>query len=152
MTGAALVCGSAYALAIAVPLPERVDKADFIGVVEIRSVWRSNVPEPPEGEPLPLSIHLQNADAAVVEVIKGDRIPSHVIINFDNGSDCPNVLYERGAVYLVFLREDADGGYSTIGYSQGRFEIRDDLIDYWGRNEVVTLDGARQDIVRLMAR
>ena len=151
MTGATLACGSALALAIAVPLPERVAKADFIGVVEIRSVWRTTVPEPGEMDVAPEG-YLQNADGYVLEVIKGERVPSHVVINFDTGFVCPNVLYERGAAYLVFLHEDPDGRYSTVGYTQGRFKVRDDLIDYWGRQDVVTLSNAKQDIQRLMAR
>ena len=77
---------------------------------------------------------------------------THVIISFDDGLGCPKELFERGAVYLVFLREDPDGGYSALNFGQGRFEVRDDLIDYWGRKEVVRLDEAKADIERLMAR
>jgi len=139
--GGALAGSVAWAMAIGMPLPERVAKADFIGVVEIRSVWLSGAEEPG-----------RNADARVLDVIKGERIPSHVIISFDDGLGCPKELFERGAVYLVFLREDPDGGYSALNFGQGRFEVRDDLIDYWGRKEVVRLDEAKADIERLMAR
>ena len=150
VTAGLLVGVSAHALALSMPLAERVAKADFIGVVEVRSVRPSPAAALPEEDRQ--RSFLQIAEAVVITPVKGQDVPSRITIDFDNGLGCPNVLYERDHVYLVFLWRDAEGSYSTVNYQQGRFEVRGNTIDYWTLDTNATLEQAIADIVKLLGR
>ena len=132
---------SVHALALA-PfrlLPERIAVADFVGIIEIRSL--SSAPRPDE--------YRQLADAWVVETLKGDDIPARIAINFDTGATCPNVIYKLDESYLVFLARNPDGTYTSV--SPSRYRIDAGGIDHWQGKGIVPLDQVKREIESLVS-
>ena len=132
---------SVHARALALrPLPERIAVADFVGIVEIRSV--SPAPRP--------DMMRQVADAWVVETLKGDDVPARIAINFDTGAACPNVIYKLDESYLVFLARNPDGTYTSV--SPSRYKIDAAGIDHWQGRGIVPLDQVKLEIASLVSR
>jgi hypothetical protein len=132
-------------------LHERVDVADFIGVVRIQSVHRS--PDATQPVEQRQDWFRQTAEAEVTETIKGVNIPTHITIGFDNsqGQAPPNVQYDRDAKYLVFLSREINGGFSTC--VQGQYAIHEAAIDGWpGSAGPVALGVARSAIASILPR
>jgi len=118
---------SALALAILMPLDERLRSSAFIGLVDVSAtVPQPRVPSPRHSD----TTFLQIALGRVVQTVKGPLRPDDAIeIDFDNGFRCPNVDYEPGQRYLVFLARDANGRYSTVNYEAGRYKVEHGRVD-----------------------
>jgi ribosomal protein S16 len=136
----AFVAASAHAGEKFRPLPARVTAADFVGVVEVRSVW----PSRDRGEK-----YLQVAEATVIETLKGEDAPAWIRMNFDNGTTC-NVIYKQDGRYLVFLVRQEDGTYSPVANT--RYEVVNDAVDHWEGRGVVTLEQVRQDVTAAIVK
>lgn len=122
------------------PLPARVTAADFVGVVEVRSVWPSKDRE---------EKYLQVAEASVIETLKGDDTPAWIRMNFDNGTGC-NVIYKAGGSYLVFMVRQEDGTYSPVANT--RYEVVNGTVDHWEGRGVATLEQVREDVTAAIVK
>lgn len=64
------------------------------------------------------------ATASIVESFKGGRTGDQIKIRHTNGYGCPNVIYQKGTEYIVFLQKESDSNkYVTMNYYAGQFRV-----------------------------
>ncbi len=120
--------GSAASKAMLLPLKERVGISSFIGLVDVVATIPSS--SSTQSQPRPRLRFLQIAVGSVVQTVKGPQRPAEAIqIDFDNGFACPNVFYEPGQTYLVFLERGSDGRLSTVNFGSGRYKVDHGMVD-----------------------
>lgn len=143
---AAILSGQASVTGVS--LKERVDLADFIGVVHVDAVH----PTPDASLPMDKrkDWYLQVAEATVVNTIKGHEVPQHLKIKFDNGQPDTHPLYRSETDYLVFLAiEFEDGVFSTA--ERGQYAIDSSKVIGWsGAAEPVPLEVVQEEIDKLV--
>jgi hypothetical protein len=110
------------------PREELIGQADYIGLVRVLEVRKvSRVPRPGVWG---LGGLAKDATVEVKETVKG-RSSSRLIIAFDTSISCPNVQYEVGETYVVFLERVDDNHYVTINHEQGREVVKNGKIQGW---------------------
>lgn len=125
-----LAVGSAHAAMGLIPFKTLVQRAEFIVKGTVISV--TSEAGPPSysalgtGRPEYAGIGL--AELAVERIIKGEHVPSGILIQFPMGEDSPN--YRPHEQVYVFLERIPDSErYTTIGLIQGTYRLRGDLVE-----------------------
>lgn len=127
--------------AVGLTLPEAIDKADIIAHIRIDDdleiiphVTQSgnhirtdngftisvtnNTTEPEK--------YRNRATATILDSFKGGAPGKTIQIRHTNGYTCPNVIYQTGREYIVFLHKEADSPYYvTMNYYAGQFRIEE---------------------------
>ncbi len=119
-------------------LPDAVEEADIIAHIRVLENTDLSPPRPRhrrnedgsvtvEGRFFHSEEYQRTATVIVVPGIKGGQKGQPLLIGHSNGLTCPNVFYETGGEYLVFLKkiDKNPGEYATMNYYAGQFPIKD---------------------------
>ena len=111
---------SAFAKDGRVLFDQKVLRSDLIAVAEITSVASqgTNLQRGREYRSL--------ANLKIIEGIKGSKTGDTVLLEYDNGLGCPNVLYSTGERCLVFACLMINGHYHTFNTYYGKALIEGD--------------------------
>ena len=127
-----LPIGGGHAAMGKIPFAALVGQAELIVQGRVESVVTTT--RPPEASPSPgqkreVEFVVSNvADLAVDTVLKGPVGIRRIRIEFHSMEDSPR--YKPGETVVVFLTKAAQGDlYSTVGMLQGRFLIRDGMVE-----------------------
>lgn len=98
------------------PFEQKVSRSDLIAVVEVSSVASQTTN----------SSYRSVATLKIVEAIKGSKSGDSVLLEYDTGLLCPNVLYSAGERCLVFATRMTNGHYETYNDYYGKAVIQGD--------------------------
>ena len=125
-----------FAKAARIPLPQKCKESDLIAVVEIAKTETGGGSKP----------YLKIATAQVIETIKGRADGTNFRLDFDNGLLCPNITYERGERYLVFLYKLPTGHFATYNSYFGAYTVTNDTVINWEFAADTKLEVVRKEI------
>lgn len=114
--GVLLLVSPGHPRAVEAPLSERVARSRVIGLVKGVEILRTNPPG--------LLRHVARVE--VVVPIKGTSRGQFLLIDYDTGLRCPNVLYQKGEECLVFLAEQPSAP------AMGLLLVRRNGTNVWG--------------------
>ncbi|HWL51688.1 MAG TPA: hypothetical protein VNQ90_04590 [Chthoniobacteraceae bacterium] len=129
---------ASWGMAVGLVLPDAIKRADLIahiridddleisprfkrtsnadGGVTIALLGGSDDPE----------AYTRIATASIVHTFKGGEGTGTIKIRHTNGFTCPNVIYQAGEEYIVFLRKEPDSDhYLTMNHYAGQFKMED---------------------------
>jgi len=133
------------------PLSERIDASDFVGIIHIDAIKPSRDSGLPNDKRRDWFV--ETADATVLETLKGAHIPSTITINFNNGHGEPRPSYDQDANYLVFLSHEPGGAFATVNLEHGCFKVEGSMIQNWeGATPPVAIGEAKSDIAKLLVK
>jgi len=131
---ALLAVSASWGMAFGLTLPDASNRADIVAHIRVDD----------DLEVSPRFKHTRNADgsvtvssssddpnaytkiatASVVRAIKGYEGSNPIKIRHTNGFGCPNVIYQKGKEYIVFLRKEPGSDYYvTMNFYAGQFKI-----------------------------
>lgn len=118
------LAGTAWARPYYAPKPVMIASSEVIAVVDVQRVQRTRV----RGETW---TYAQAADAAVVQVIKG-QLPRRVRLHAQENFICTRIDYRPGR-YLVFLRRDGELWVGSNWYLSAR-PVEDGSLEWYANN------------------
>ena len=81
-----------------------------------------------------------------MESIEGGLKGQEIQLDLDNGLVCPNITYDSGNRYLVFLRKLRTGHFETYNTYFGAYRVRNGTVINWEFRAETKLDSVRAGI------
>jgi hypothetical protein len=128
-----------WGMAVGLSLPDAIEKADIIAHIRIDDdleVIPGFTKSQTDDETFTISTNSTNpgeyrkiATASLIHAFKASGGQDKIKIRHTNGFTCPNVRYQKGGEYIVFLRKEVGSDfYVTMNYYAGQFELEGDQV------------------------
>lgn len=130
---------AAWGKAAGLSLPEALEQADIIAHIRIEDdleiIPRTKRTRSDDGT-ITVSTNSSNpeeyrkiATASILDVFKSDKADAKIKIRHTNGYGCPNVIYQKGNEYIVFLTKEPDSEYyTTMNFYAGQFRVEEEQV------------------------
>jgi hypothetical protein len=127
---------TSWGMAVGLSIPDALERADIIAHIRIEDdveimpaiirtktddgkvAFSTNSTDPEK--------YRKIATASLIHTFKAPQGQDKIKIRHTNGYVCPNVRYQKGKEYIVFLRKEADSDhYVTMNFYAGQFKIEE---------------------------
>lgn len=130
---------AAWGKAAGLSLPEALEQADIIAHIRIDNDFEiipsTNGVRDDHGT-INLAMNSENprqyrktATALILQAFKSDQEGKTIEIRHTNGFACPNVVYQKGNEYVVFLKKEPNSEYyTTMNFYAGQFRVEEEQV------------------------
>ncbi|MCM8531266.1 MAG: hypothetical protein NE330_08920 [Lentisphaeraceae bacterium] len=101
-----------FAKAALVPLEEKVKSCELIARIKVLEINKNLGGK-----------FKSQAKILILDKIKGEDTGTEVILEFNNGLGCPNILYKLDDDCIIFAKKMKNGNYYTFNTYFGKVEV-----------------------------